>query len=147
MYKSLSKFGMFFWTMAGKSATVQCAKLHGVRTSLFSLIGGSMMIEPVTGRTPLLPIIPKRHRVSKELERKKIGGHASSLKLNLTDPWRTVPCQYHGWGMPGRWAVSSIAVYARVQCREPKTGQEKGSILLQRRFAFPSFLLFIYAKK
>ena len=27
--------------------------------------------------------------------------------------------------MPGRRARSPIAVYARVQCREPKTGQEK----------------------
>ena len=27
--------------------------------------------------------------------------------------------------MPGRRAGSPIAEYARVQCREPKTGQEK----------------------
>ena len=28
-------------------------------------------------------------------ERKMVGGDASSLKLNLTDPCRTVPCQYN----------------------------------------------------
>ena len=27
--------------------------------------------------------------------------------------------------MPGQWAGSPVAVYARVQCREPKTGQQK----------------------
>ena len=29
-------------------------------------------------------------------ERKGVGGAASSIKLNLTDPCRIVPCQYHG---------------------------------------------------
>ena len=29
-------------------------------------------------------------------ERKGVGGEASSVKLNLTDPCRIVPCQYHG---------------------------------------------------
>ena len=37
----------------------------------------------------------------------------------------SIPCQYHGWGMPGRRAGSPIAVYARAQCREPNRGQQK----------------------
>ena len=55
-------------------------------------------------------------------ERKRVGGNASSIKLNLTVPCRTVLCQYHGWGMPGRWAGTPFAVYVRVQCQEPKPG-------------------------
>ena len=76
-------------------------------------------------------------------DRKWQVADASSLKLNLTDPCRTVPCQYHSWGMPGRRARSPIAVYARVQCRDPKQGR-KGSILLWRPFTLRIFLLFIY---
>ena len=49
----------------------------------------------------------------------------STSKLNLTDTCRTVPCQYHAWGMPGRQTGSPIAENARVQCREPKTGPQK----------------------
>ena len=52
-------------------------------------------------------------------EGKRGGGGSSSLKLNLTDPCRT-------WGMPGRWAVSTVSVCAStVQCRELKTGQQR----------------------
>ena len=47
------------------------------------------------------------------------------IEPTVTDPCRIVPCQYHGWGMPGRRARSPIAFYARVQCREPKTGLER----------------------
>ena len=51
---------------------------------------------------------------------------ASSLKLNLTDPFR-VPCQYHGWGMPRRQAGSPIAVlYMREYIAEsPKQGRKR----------------------
>ena len=48
--------------------------------------------------------------------------------------------------MLGRRAGSPIAVYARVHTlprAQNRTG--KGSILLQRRFTFPIFLLLIYA--
>ena len=49
---------------------------------------------------------------------------------------------------PGQRTGSPITVYARVQCREPKKGQEKlkGSIILWRRFNFPIFQLFIYGQ-
>ena len=75
--------------------------------------------------TASFSFLSTQQRVCIHLERKRGEGDASSLKLNLTDPCRTVPCQYNGRGMPGRRAGSPIAVYARVQCQEPKTGQEK----------------------
>ena len=40
-------------------------------------------------------------------------------------PLPSVACQHHCKGMLGRQAGSPIAVYAQVQCREPKTGQQK----------------------
>ena len=56
-----------------------------------------------------------------------------------------VPCQYHGWWMPGRRAGSTFAVYARVQCREPKTGQEKAQFYCEDDSLFlSSYYLFIY---
>ena len=58
------------------------------------------------------------HRISIQQEGKRGGGGSSSLKLNLTDPYRT-------WGMLGRRAGSTVSIYAQVQCREPKTGQQK----------------------
>ena len=64
------------------------------------------------------------HRVSKSREEKGGGGDAS-IKLNLTDPCCKVPCQYHCLGMLDRQAGSTVSVYARVQCRVPKTGQQK----------------------
>ena len=63
---------------------------------------------------------------------------ASLLKLNLTDPCRIVPCQYHCLGMPGRQAGSPIAVCARVQCREPKTGQKKVQFCCEDDWLWPS---------
>ena len=65
-------------------------------------------------------------------------GVASPLKLNLTDPCRTVRCQYHGWGMPGCRAGSPFAVYAWVQCREPKTGQKKVQFYCKDDWLWPS---------
>ena len=56
----------------------------------------------------------------------------------IIDPCRTVPCQYHCWGMPGRQAGSPIAVYARVQCREPKTGQKKVQFCCEDDWLWPS---------
>ena len=61
------------------------------------------------------------------VERKRGGGRRffTQIEPNWPLPY-TVPCQYNGWGMPGRRrAGSPIVVYARVQCPEPKTGQEK----------------------
>ena len=51
-------------------------------------------------------------------EGKRGGTGSSSLKLNLIYPCRA-------WGMLGRQAGATVSVYARVQCREPKTGQQK----------------------
>ena len=56
------------------------------------------------------------------------GADSSSLKLNLTDPCRilysTVPVPLLRDAI-GRQAGSTVSVYARVQCPEPKTGQKK----------------------
>ena len=71
----------------------------------------------------LAPLSGAIEKVQQEM--KGVGGDATSVKLNLTDPCCILPCQYHGCGMQGRRAGSPIAVYARVQCREPKTGQQK----------------------
>ena len=61
-----------------------------------------------------------------EQDRKRQIADSSSVKLNLTDPYRTVPCQYYiGLRDARSRSGSPIAVYARVQCQEPKTGQEK----------------------
>ena len=76
------------------------------------------------------------HRIS-SARKEKGWGDSSSLKLNLSDPCRTVPCQYHGWGMPGQRAGSPIAVYA-VQCQEPKTGQEKVQLYCEDDILFLS---------
>ena len=47
--------------------------------------------------------------------------------------------------MPGRRAGSTFAVYARVQCREPKTGQEKAQFYCEDDSLFlSSYYLFIY---
>ena len=45
--------------------------------------------------------------------------------FKITPPYRTVSCQYRCLGMPGRQAGSAVSVHAQVQCREPKTGQQK----------------------
>ena len=68
---------------------------------------------------------------TRKQERKRVGGDSSSLKLNLTDPCHTVPCQYHSWGMPGWQAGSPIAVYARIQCRGPKQGRKRFNYIVK----------------
>ena len=54
---------------------------------------------------------------------------ASSPKLNLTDPsaYSTMPVQLLRDARPKDWVTycSTSTVYARVQCREPKTWQKK----------------------
>ena len=62
------------------------------------------------------------HRMNKYSKKGKGRGRHF---LHQIDPCRTVPCQYHAWGMPGRRAGSPIAVYAWVKCRKPKTGPQK----------------------
>ena len=53
------------------------------------------------------------------LERKWVGGYASSLKLNLTDPCRTVP-----WLRDAR--LAGWVTYCRIcTSTKPKTGQNK----------------------
>ena len=58
---------------------------------------------------------------------KQEGADASSVKLNLTFHYSTETGRYRGGGMPDRRVGSPVTVYAqvRVQCREPKTGQQK----------------------
>ena len=65
-------------------------------------------------------------------------GFFTHIEPTVTDPSRIVPCQYHCWGMPGRQAGSPIAVYARVQCREPKTGQKKVQFYCEDDWLWPS---------
>ena len=71
--------------------------------------------------------VGKGHRVSTHLERKRGGGRMMLLLSNEPYwplPYNTVPIvQYYCLGMPGRQAGSTVSVYARVQCRESKTGQ------------------------
>ena len=47
----------------------------------------------------------------------------SLIEPNWPLPYSTVPVL--GWGLPGRRAGTPLAVYVQVQCREPKTGQQK----------------------
>ena len=90
-----------------------------------------------------------QHRESTTRELKG-RGVTSSLKLNLTDPCRIVPCRYHYWGMPGQRAGSPFAVlYMREYNTEsPKQGRKRfNSTVLWRQLTFPIFLLFIYDNK
>ena len=70
-------------------------------------------------------LLSTRQRVCTSKGEKGRGWYLFHVKLNLADPCRTIPCQYHLWGMLGRQAGSTVSVYAQVQCREPKTGQQK----------------------
>ena len=58
------------------------------------------------------------------------------------------PRQYDSWGRPGRWAGSSVSVYAWVS-KLPRAQNRawKGSTLLWRQLTFLIFLLFIYVYK
>ena len=47
-------------------------------------------------------------------------------------------CQYYCLWMPGLQAGSTVSVYARVQCWEPKTGQQK--VLLSRKTKYLAHL-------
>ena len=53
-----------------------------------------------------------------------------------------VPFRYHCWGMPGGQAGSLFAVYAQVQCQEPKR-KRFNSIVKTINFSYLPFL-FIY---
>ena len=83
--------------------------------------------------------ITLRHRISTARKEKDWGRHFfHQIEPNWPLPY-TVPCQYHGWGMPGLLAGSPIAVYAEVQCPEPKTGQEKVQFNGEDNLLFLSF--------
>ena len=52
---------------------------------------------------------------------------------------------YRGWGMAGRRAGSSVAVYAQVQCQEPKIGQQKVQISSEDETLCPSvFIIYLW---
>ena len=46
--------------------------------------------------------------------------------------------------MPGRRAGTSVAVYARVQCREPKTGKRKVQFSSKTKHFAHQGILFMY---
>ena len=63
------------------------------------------------------------------------GADSSSLKLNLTDPCHTVPCQYH-WGVrPAGW-VNCFSICAGTMPRA-QSRAAKISIKMQRRNTLP----------
>ena len=73
------------------------------------------------------------------------GADATSIKLNQTDPCRTVPCQYHGLEMPGRraaWVTCSSICASTI--RESKTGQEKVQLSWKTNHFAHQGILFIY---
>ena len=65
---------------------------------------------------------------------------ATLLPCQIEPNWPLLnhPCQYDGWGMPGRRAVSPVSVYAWAHCREPKTGQQKVQFYCKDDFLWPS---------
>ena len=79
-----------------------------------------------------------------QLDGQRNGANSSTVELNLTFHCRTVPCQYHSSRMPGRQAGSPVTVYARVQRREPKTGQEKVQFSRKTKHFAHLGILFIY---
>ena len=49
--------------------------------------------------------------------------------------------------MPGRMAGSPIAVYAQVQCREPKTGQQKVQLQCEDNYHCQSgYIIYLWGK-
>ena len=77
---------------------------------------------------------------------KQEGADASSVKLNLTFHYSTETGRYRGGGMPDRRVGSPVTVYAqvRVQCREPKTGQQKVQFSNKTKHFACLGILFIY---
>ena len=67
----------------------------------------------------------------------------SPIKLNLTDPCRTVPWHYHGWGMPGRRAGSPTVL--QYNAESPKQGKKRfNSIVKTIYFSYPP-IIFLFS--
>ena len=79
---------------------------------------------------------------------KKKGVDASSIKLNLTDPCRTntVPVQWLRDARMAGWVTCCSTVYARVQYREPKTGQLKVKLSWKTKHFAHLCILYIYGQ-
>ena len=81
-------------------------------------IGHNKAVEPVPPST--LFMLVATHRIITARKEKGWRQHFfHQIEPTVTDPCRTVPCQYHSWGKTDQWTGS------QVQCREPKTGLEK----------------------
>ena len=68
--------------------------------------------------------------------------------MNLTDPCRSVPCQYQGIGMHARLAGWVTYQYCSICASTMPTAQNRaaeGSIILWRRNAWPIWVKFNYA--
>ena len=81
--------------------------------------------------------------------RGEMGG-ATLLPCQIEPNWPLPynPCQYDGWGMPGRRAGSPVSVYARVHCWEPKTGQNKVQFYCKDDWLWPScYYLSMYGRR
>ena len=67
------------------------------------------------------------------------------LKLNLTDPCRTVPCQYHVEGCQASGLghlLQFMREYIQYNAESPKQGKKRFNSIAK---IFPIFLLFIYS--
>ena len=97
--------------------------------------------ETLNARTKFQETCTKTRGHLKNVHRRKCN---SGTRTQLCLPYSTVPVPQLREAR--RRAGSLIAVYAPVQCWEPKTGQEKVQFYYEewRRFIFPIFLLFIY---
>ena len=83
------------------------------------------------------------HRISKAIKVK--GGGRRRHFFHQIEPNWPLPYstgQYHSWGMSGRRAGSPIAVFARVQCLDPKQGRKRFNSIVKTIHA--SYLLTIY---
>ena len=85
------------------------------------------------------------HRYIIQLDGKRERANESSI-LDLTDPCRTVPIQYHCWGMPGRPAGSPVAYMREYNAQEPKTGQQNVQLSWTPKHFAHLGILFIYSK-
>ena len=77
-----------------------------------------------------------------QLERKRGEGDASSLNLNLTDPCRAVPFQYHCLGIPCRpagWETVSVYCLREYNAESPKQCSKRFNSQ-GRRNTFPIWL-------
>ena len=66
-------------------------------------------------------------------------------KLNLSDPCRTVQCQYHGWGMPGRRAEVTCCNICTSTMPRAQSRTAKGSTLMEDETLCPSgYIIYLW---